>query len=232
MMPKILAIDSTTENCSVALTIGDEILVETALAPRDHTKLILPMVDKLLSTAQLTLTELDALAFAQGPGSFTGVRITIGIAQGLAYGAKLPLIGVSTLAALAEGTHRLTKAKHVACAIDARMNEIYWARYARSETGLWQLWNKEMVINPRLLAEQLSADDKLWHTCGTGWNAYQDALSALPLAHQNTQVLYPDAQDIAKLAKLKFFQGDTTSAEKASPVYLRDTVTWKKLPGK
>ena len=101
MSVKILALDTATENCSVALLVDDKVYVRSEVAPRDHTKKILPMVDEVLKEAGLTLAELDALAYGRGPGSFTGVRIGIGIAQGLAFGADLPMIGVSTLEAMA-----------------------------------------------------------------------------------------------------------------------------------
>ncbi|MFA0231771.1 tRNA (adenosine(37)-N6)-threonylcarbamoyltransferase complex dimerization subunit type 1 TsaB, partial [Vibrio sp. 10N.261.45.A7] len=130
MSAKILAVDTATENCSVALVIGDQVFARSEEAPRDHTKKILPMVDEVLKEANVALTDLDAIAFGQGPGSFTGVRIGIGIAQGLAFGADLPMIGVSTLAAMAQGSYRKFGETHVATAIDARMSEVYWARYS------------------------------------------------------------------------------------------------------
>ncbi|MGO3800463.1 MAG: tRNA (adenosine(37)-N6)-threonylcarbamoyltransferase complex dimerization subunit type 1 TsaB, partial [Vibrio casei] len=98
MSAKILALDTSTENCSVALMINDQMFTRSEVAPRDHTKKILPMVDEVLKEAGISLHDLDALAFGRGPGSFTGVRIGIGIAQGLSFGAELPMIGISTLA--------------------------------------------------------------------------------------------------------------------------------------
>ena len=139
MSAKILALDTATENCSVALLVNDRVYVRREVAPRDHTKKILPMVDEVLKEAGLSLNELDALAFGRGPGSFTGVRIGIGIAQGLAFGAELPMIGISTLQAMAQGSYRNMRATHVACAIDARMSEVYWGRFMRQEDGTWLL---------------------------------------------------------------------------------------------
>lgn len=232
MSAKILAIDTATENCSVALLANDQVISRSAVAPRDHTKKVLPMVDEVLKEAGLTLQELDALAFGRGPGSFTGVRIGIGIAQGLAFGADLPMIGVSTLAAMAQGSHRLHGVTNVAVAIDARMSEVYWARYSRQDNGEWVGIDEECVIPPARLTEEAQADDKMWTTAGTGWDAYQEVLADLPFNLTNGEVLYPDSQDIVILAEQEFKKGNTVPVEDSSPVYLRDNVTWKKLPGR
>lgn len=232
MTYKILAIDTATENCSVALLVGDTIHTRSELAPRDHTKKVLPMVDELLKEAGLTLAELDALAFARGPGSFTGVRICIGIAQGLGFGADLPMIGISTLKAMAQGSYRMNGATRVASAIDARMNEVYWGRFEQQDNGDWQDVDQEQVIPPSILAENLSADGMQWTQAGTGWEAYVDTMNTLAIDTTASEVKYPQAQDIAFLATFELERGNTVPAEEASPVYLRDTVAWKKLPGR
>ncbi|EPF2930184.1 tRNA (adenosine(37)-N6)-threonylcarbamoyltransferase complex dimerization subunit type 1 TsaB [Vibrio navarrensis] len=232
MSAKILAIDTATENCSVALLVGEQVFSRSEVAPRDHTKKVLPMVDEVLQEAGLTLHDLDALAFGRGPGSFTGVRIGIGIAQGLAFGADLPMIGISTLAAMAQGSYRQNGATHVATAIDARMNEVYWGRYQRQEDGRWQNVDDECVIPPADLAAQLSPDAQTWTTAGTGWDAYSDALGALTISVEKGDILYPDAQDIVVLASHEWAAGNTVAVEESSPVYLRDNVAWKKLPGR
>ena len=232
MSAKILAIDTATENCSVALLVNDRVISRSEVAPRDHTKKVLPMVDEVLKEAGLTLQDLDALAFGRGPGSFTGVRIGIGIAQGLAFGADLPMIGVSTLAAMAQASYRQHGATDVAGAIDARMSEVYWARYTRQENGEWAGVDAECVIPPARLAEEAQADDKTWTKAGTGWDAYQEDLGKLPLNLTSGVVLYPDSQDIVILAEQELKKGNTVPVEESSPVYLRDNVTWKKLPGR
>ncbi|WP_187992449.1 tRNA (adenosine(37)-N6)-threonylcarbamoyltransferase complex dimerization subunit type 1 TsaB [Vibrio harveyi] len=232
MSAKILAIDTATENCSVALLVNDRVISRSEVAPRDHTKKVLPMVDEVLKEAGLTLQDLDALAFGRGPGSFTGVRIGIGIAQGLAFGADLPMIGVSTLAAMAQASYRLHGATDVAVAIDARMSEVYWARYTRQENGEWAGVDAECVIPPARLAEEAQADDKTWTKAGTGWDAYQEDLGKLTLNLTSGDVLYPDSQDIVILAEQELKKGNTVPVEESSPVYLRDNVTWKKLPGR
>ena len=232
MSSKILALDTATENCSVALQVDDKVYVRSEVAPRDHTKKILPMVDEVLKEAGLTLADLAALAFGRGPGSFTGVRIGIGIAQGLAFGADLPMIGVSTLEAMAQGSYRKQGTEHVACAIDARMSEIYWGRFARQEDGTWTSVDAEWVLPPAVLAEHCPSDEREWCTAGTGWEAYQEELAQLKLTRKQGEILFPDAEDIVYLAQFEFAKGNTVDAEEASPTYLRDTVAWKKLPGR
>ncbi|SHF83476.1 tRNA (adenosine(37)-N6)-threonylcarbamoyltransferase complex dimerization subunit type 1 TsaB [Vibrio gazogenes] len=232
MSPRILAIDTSTENCSVALMVDNQCFVRRDIAPRDHAKKILPMVDEVLHEANVQLADLDALAFGRGPGSFTGVRICIGIAQGLAFGAGLPTVPVSTLEAMAQGSYRLHGAAHVASAIDARMSEVYWGRFARQDNGAWQVVDDECVIPPQTLTQQLESDSHTWCCAGTGWAAYHEALSQLPIQVASGDVLYPDAEDIVFLAKIAFEDGKTVPAEEASPIYLRDQVAWKKMPGR
>ncbi len=232
MSTKILAVDTATENCSVALMIGDDVISRCEYAPREHTTKILPMVDTVLAEGGLKLGQLDALAFGRGPGSFTGVRIGIGIAQGLAFGADLPMLGISTLAAMAQGTYRAHQSEQVLTAIDARMGEIYWGQYQRQTDGDWRVIDSELVIRPEGLVEQFSADNGIWLTAGTGWESYAEPLAQLKVQMEKGTVLYPDSQDMVHLAKFALARDEAVSAEHASPVYLRDTVTWKKLPGR
>ena len=232
MSAKILALDTATETCSVALMVDDKVYSRSEFAPRDHTKKILPMVDEVLKEAGLTLSDLDALAFGRGPGSFTGVRIGIGIAQGLAFGADLPMIGISTLKTMAQGAYRKSGATSVATAIDARMSEVYWGRFERQEDGDWSEVDNECVIPPTVLAEQTQPDEKAWVKAGTGWDAYSEELKPMPLTLTDSEILYPESEDIVFLAQFEWAKGNTSPVEEASPVYLRDTVAWKKLPGR
>ncbi|WP_087025939.1 tRNA (adenosine(37)-N6)-threonylcarbamoyltransferase complex dimerization subunit type 1 TsaB [Thaumasiovibrio subtropicus] len=225
MTLKILAVDTATENCSVALRVGDDVIHRSAIAPREHTTKILPMVDEVLAEGGLSLSQLDGLAFGRGPGSFTGVRIGIGIAQGLAFGAELPMVGVSTLAAMAQACYREHQVESVLTAIDARMGELYWAQYRRDDQG-WQAIAPEMVAAPEQVV--VAEREGTWATAGTGWDAYPELSEQLDLATTPSGVLYPQAQDMVMLVDLN----ESVTPDKAEPVYLRDKVTWKKLPGR
>ncbi|OOE67474.1 tRNA (adenosine(37)-N6)-threonylcarbamoyltransferase complex dimerization subunit type 1 TsaB [Salinivibrio sp. IB282] len=230
MTLRILAVDTATENCSVALCCDDQIITRSEIAPREHTNKILPMVDEVLAEAGVELAQLDALAFGRGPGSFTGVRIGIGIAQGLAFGADVPMIGVSTLAAMAAQSYRLHNATQVLTAIDARMSELYVGQYRRTDTGAWQCVGEERVVAPEALTPDCT--EGVWTLAGTGWAAYPDLAARLALQTASAEVLYPQAQDMLEIAKHAYHAGDMVAAELASPTYLRDKVTWKKLPGR
>ncbi|WP_459175622.1 tRNA (adenosine(37)-N6)-threonylcarbamoyltransferase complex dimerization subunit type 1 TsaB [Ewingella americana] len=233
MSTRILAIDTATEACSVALYNNDETLAHFELCAREHTQRILPMVQQILSEAGLTLNQLDALAFGRGPGSFTGVRIGIGIAQGLAYGAELPLLPVSTLMTMAQGAYRLTGANRVLAAIDARMGDVYWGEYYRSEEGNWQGEQSEAVIKPEQL--QLRAADFIgrFATVGTGWGTYPHLLGESLVAELfDGEMCLPQAEDMLPLALQMWQRGVRVTPEQAEPVYLRNEVTWKKLPGR
>ncbi|MCF5881553.1 tRNA (adenosine(37)-N6)-threonylcarbamoyltransferase complex dimerization subunit type 1 TsaB [Aeromonas veronii] len=228
---KILAVDTATEACSAALLVGDKLFSRWEEAPRDHTRKILPMVQAVLEDAGISLSDLDAIAFGRGPGSFTGVRIGISVAQGLAFGAGVPLIGISTLAAMAQGAYRLDGAEQVLTAIDARMNEVYFGRYELID-GRMQLVGDEVVSEPTALVD---ARGKLAGrvTCvGTGFETYGETLSGLADELAVSQVRFPAAEDMLPLARSAWLAGEAVPVEQATPVYLRDKVTWKKLPGR
>ena len=232
MSARILALDTATEACSAALLNQQQIDARFEIAPRDHTQRILPLVEELLLAQQLDLTELDALAFGRGPGSFTGVRIGIGIAQGLALGAMLPMIAVSTLATLAEGAWRQQRATRVLTAIDARMGEVYWAEYQRDENGIWQGESSESVLSPEAALARMQALSGEWTTAGTGWQAYPALQQGHSLTLHTSAVSLPAAEDMLPLAVIALEQGRTLQPENAEPTYLRNEVAWKKLPGR
>lgn len=232
MSTRILAIDTATEACSVALWNNGECLALFELCPREHTQRILPMVQQILAESGLLLTELDALAFGRGPGSFTGVRIGVGIAQGLALGAGLPMIGVSTLATLAQGAWRMTAARRVLSAIDARMGEVYWGEYCRDADGVWQGDASEAVLSPAQVGERLADLTGEWASVGTGWQTYPDMAAVSRLTLRDGKRLLPHAEDMLPLALHAWQAGKVTVVEQVQPTYLRNEVTWKKLPGR
>ncbi|WNY86741.1 tRNA (adenosine(37)-N6)-threonylcarbamoyltransferase complex dimerization subunit type 1 TsaB [Leclercia adecarboxylata] len=229
---RILAIDTATEACSVALWNDGTSFAHFEECPREHTQRILPLVKMILTEGNTSLTDLDALAYGRGPGSFTGVRIGIGIAQGLALGAELPMIGVSTLATMAQGAWRSTGATRVLAAIDARMGEVYWAEYTRDEQGVWHGEESEAVLTPEAAGERMKQLSGEWATVGTGWPAWPDMAKESGLTLVDGKVLLPAAEDMLPIACQMLEAGQTVPVEKAEPVYLRNTVAWKKLPGR
>ncbi|ANR77050.1 tRNA N6-adenosine(37)-N6-threonylcarbamoyltransferase complex dimerization subunit TsaB [Kosakonia sacchari] len=229
---RILAIDTATEACSVALWNDGTTFAHFELCPREHTQRILPLVRDVLGDAELKLTQLDALAFGRGPGSFTGVRIGIGIAQGLALGAELPMIGVSTLATMAQGAWRKTGATRVLAAIDARMGEVYWAEYQRDENGVWHGEETEAVVKPQAVTERLQHLDGEWAMVGTGWPAWPEMSNNSTATLRDGEILLPAAEDMLPIARQLLAAQKTVAVEHAEPVYLRNEVAWKKLPGR
>ena len=226
---KILAIDTATEACSAALYIDGLITEQYQLAPREHTKLLLKMVENLLEQADLQLKDLDALAFGRGPGSFTGVRISTGVIQGLAFASDLPVLPVSTLAALAQMTYDKHGFKAVLSGIDARMGEMYWGYYQLAENNLMVLTGEEKVSS----ALSIKFPNDLSHKCcgaGSAWESYSQQLNEA-LGDQITDIYadyLPHASSIAKLAVEGFNKGLAINAAEALPVYLRNDVAKKK----
>lgn len=222
---KILAIDTATEACSVALLVNNSCQECFEIIPRQHTERVLPMVDEILQNADMSLSQLDALAFNCGPGSFTGVRVATSVAQGLAFSADLPVIPVSSLAALAQLAFREEKQEKVLSMIDARMKEVYWGCY-QAEAGLMKLVASEQVSPVTSVSK-----DGEWHCLGSGWDTFQTELQQSKQVHITSFSLerFPHAQDIAVLAADLYTQGKVVRAEDAIPSYIRDEVTWKKI---
>lgn len=225
---KILALDTSAEACSVALDLDGEIIGRFKHAPRRHTELILPMIEALLAEAGLPVGAMDALAFGRGPGSFTGLRIATGVAQGIALGADLPVIPVSTLAALAQRCYREHGWQRVLTAFDARMNEVYWAGYEiDAGKGMAMLIGEEAVLPPQQVA--IPAEG-VWHGAGNGWAAHGDALREITgLSDSAVDAgLVCRAEEMTVLAGRELAAGRVVSPEQAIPVYLRDKVAWRK----
>ena len=225
----LLAIDAATDVCSVALALSPDVIRESLHpVPREHTQQLLPMVAELLNAQSLSLSQLGAIAFSCGPGSFTGLRITLSVAQGLAYGADLPLVPVSTLEAMALGVQRLKQlvpGSRIFPVIDARMNEVYWSAYETETDGVKPLL-PEQVGSPAECADMLAglAANDHW-AVGSGWH-YQE-LQSLPVANPDL-TFYPSAFDIARRGLQLVEAGQTVTPQQAQPVYLRNDIHWQK----
>lgn len=222
---KLLAVETSTEACSAALIIDGEVKERFELAPQKHTQLILPMIDSLMAEAGLKPQQLDALAFSRGPGSFTGVRIATGVIQGIALGTGLPVVPVSTLAAIAQDFFDRNDENVAFVAMDARMGEIFWGVYRRDAQGYAELIGFEAVTP----AEQIEFPDLTGVGIGSGWGGYNQALTAR-LAGRVSRYqaeLLPRAGAIARLGARAFGQGLAVPVEQAMPVYLRDKVAKK-----
>jgi len=223
---KILAIETATEACSAALLIDGEVIERFEISPRGHSSLILPMMDGLLAEAGISLSQLDALAFGRGPGSFTGVRIATGVIQGAAFAADLPVVPVSTLAAIAHGVYREGGHTNVLAAIDARMKEVYWGVYRIEDQGAMTLLNPEIVATA---SEVTIPKGGHWFGAGSAWKAYEEILKTR--LGQHLQGIDPEplphAHDIAVIGATEYQHGNSVPAEQALPVYLRNNVAKK-----
>ncbi|HLS83761.1 MAG TPA: tRNA (adenosine(37)-N6)-threonylcarbamoyltransferase complex dimerization subunit type 1 TsaB [Arenimonas sp.] len=216
----LLAVETSTEACSVALWREGEVFEKHELAPRRHTQLVLPWIEQLLAGAGLARSQLDVLAVGRGPGAFTGVRLGIAIVQGLALALERPVVPVSTLAVLA--MRAPAEARDILAAIDARMGEVYLGAFRRGGGGLVQASGPEQVLPPGLAP--LPAGPV--HGVGSGFGAEGGMLAerlGQRLRSVDVQAL-PHAGDLARLAAAAFARGEAVPAEQVEPAYLRDKV--------
>jgi len=222
----ILALDTCTESCSAALLYQGQIFERVEMTQRGHSDLILAMMDELFAEANTTIAEVDAMAFGRGPGSFTGVRVGVGVAQGIAFARDIPVIPISSLAATAQGVVDTFSNEFIAVAMDARMGEIYGANFQVVD-GLVFLLDEEQVCPP----EKFKAiSEQSWLGIGTGWAEYEAILSE-NFSGQLSQVeanRFPQASSIIKLALQEVEAGRLLPADQALPVYLRNNVAKKK----
>ncbi len=215
---RILALDTSTEYLSLALLLDGRVLSRDVHAGQTHSQLILPMIGELLNEGGISLRELDGIAFGAGPGSFTGLRIACGVTQGLAFGANLPVAGISTLLALAHGSGA---DKVIAC-LDARMGEVYHAAYVKNGDG-WEETSPPELYKPESVPVPEGGS---WTGAGTGWSAYENVFRAR-FAGRTGQVLldaYPKASAIAALALPVLQAGQGVPAAQAAPIYIRNKV--------
>jgi tRNA threonylcarbamoyladenosine biosynthesis protein TsaB len=213
---RVLAIETSSEHCSVALQQGGEVLSHTELAGQKHSEILLARIDRLLADAGCGLQDLDGIAFGAGPGSFTGVRIAASVAQGLALGLELPVMPVCTLEALAEASNH----DRVACALDARLDEVYFAAYQRSGEK-WQA-----IIEPCLsvIGELPLLPGEGWSGVGSGFAILEGELTRHLQLAQTRPEQFPEARAIAALGARMLANGGGLDAAAAQPIYLRDKV--------
>ena len=230
-MTKILAIETATEACSAALLIDDKVITSFKIAPREHTKLILSMMEEVLEKSQIKLKEIDAVAFSRGPGAFTGLRIAAGVAQGVALSVDKPVIPVSTLACMAlQAVDQLTENNEkIIVALDARMGEVYWAVFEFKNGKVVRI-GEEQVTKPEEMLANAQNNYQATHfiAIGTGWDEYQENLAVNTLSKINfIEKQLPSAESIAILAKDLLLEGKAVTPEKAQPVYIRNKVAEK-----
>ncbi|MBI5891248.1 MAG: tRNA (adenosine(37)-N6)-threonylcarbamoyltransferase complex dimerization subunit type 1 TsaB [Nitrosomonadales bacterium] len=218
---RILALETSTEYCSVALWQDGAVNEISELVGQKHSEVLMAMLDGVLQDSGLGIRDMDGIAFGKGPGSFTGVRIACGVAQGLALGADVEVVGVCTLQALAEASGK----NKVIAALDARMGELYLAAYEK-RNGEWLTVIEPCLCKPGA-APQVAGDD--WFGAGSGFALNDAALSqryGRQLAGANAQAV-PQAGAVAQLAAIEFASGNAVDAALALPLYLRDKVALK-----
>lgn len=224
-MANILALDTSTEACSCALSIDGAIAEVFEYCPRQHAQKILPMIHALMAKHELGFSRIDAIAFGRGPGSFTGLRIAAGVTQGIAFAAELPVIPVSTLAAIALDVYQSTTSPRVLSCLDARIDEVYWGLFG-FENGLPVLLKQEFLCKPENVRSALIEE---FPTIVAGGNGLQ-FINRFPAVIQNRIADYlpellPRAGQIAKIAAELWHRKIYVSAEEVAPVYLREQVT-------
>lgn len=220
--PIILAIETATSSCSAALSDGKRVLEHAEVGSNVHSKVLLEMIATLFNDFKLSATDLNAVAVGQGPGSFTGLRIGVGVGQGIAYGANCPMIGVSSLDALALQSD---KDGLVIAGVDARMGEIYWCEYQKQGRRLTRL--TDLQVTP---PDQVGCSGK-GYLVGNAWSEYLDSLDQELIAQTEwlRNITYPSAKALLSLAGAQFEKGSHVSAAEFAPIYVRDDVAKKSL---
>ena len=226
---KLLAIETCTEACSAAVYVDGEIMERYQIAARQHNELILPMAEQVLAEAQISLSQLDGVAFGCGPGAFTGVRICTAVSQGIAFAHDLPLLGISSLANLAAqvATSGQNEQQQVFAAIDARMGEIYYGHYLVASNSVPVLSGTEQVVTAEALNLELVNFD---YGMGTGWQSYAEPLMAKTAIKPEAidPNALPRASITARLAAMQWQETTLLQPEQAQPMYLRNNVVHQK----
>lgn len=219
-MPTILAIETSTELASVALLREGVTFTKESRGAQTHSMTVLGLVQELLAEAGIVLSACDAIAFGSGPGSFTGARTACGLAQGLAFGANLPVIPIVTLLAMAEAARKQFQAHHVISVLDARMAEVYSAEYVFDDE-ISHEW--KIILAPSLSAAREVEIKASVIACGNGLTAYAEDFVHLNSVHSHAEIM-PHASEIAQLAARAWLRGEYCHPRDASPLYLRNKV--------
>lgn len=220
-MPILLAIETSSELASCALLVDDAVSTRESSGVRTHSQAILPMVQALLAEAGIALADVDAIVFGAGPGSFTGVRTACGIAQGLAFGAGLPVLPLVTLDAMALACREASGASEIVVVLDARMGEVYWAQYRYADG-----WHS--VVAPRLCAPEAVTPLPAagLRACGNGLAAYPAAFAQSAFAVGALVDIAPHARELVRLGAVALAAGAAVDAAAAQPLYLRNKIAY------
>lgn len=220
----LLAIETSTDACSVALLTGSDVLCDHRIAAQQHGTIVLPMIDALMAEASLNPRQLDGVAFGRGPGSFTGVRIGVALTQGIALGADVGVVGISTMHSVAQGVYRMHGNQRVAVSLDARMDEVYFACYELGEGSIMSAISDEYICLPADVPQTSDPASMVW--AGSGAERYEEILLTRFSVgvEQIRRDAWPHAQDLIDIALPSVAAGKLVPAEDAMPVYLRNKV--------
>lgn len=228
-MMRILAIETSTDACSVAILDEERLYQRHEIAPQQHAQLVLSWISTLLDEASLSFAQIDAIAYSCGPGSFTGIRIGAAIAQGITFGAGTPIIAVPSLCVIAQGVHREFGKSQVLVIQDARMQQVYYGHY---------ILNSDGIMASQYLDKLCSSNELHIDVNTTDYAFVSDALSRYPeldnliQSYSFSMILenyYPNAQDVAKVAKTYLMEGKVSIPQESLPIYLRNADAWKKI---
>jgi len=227
---KLLALDTSSLACSVALQIDGEIFDRHEEQAREHTRLLVPMIRKVLGQGSVALSKLDAIVLGNGPGSFIGMRIAASVAQGLAFGAGLRIVPVSSLLAIAAEVMADEGTRHVAVCQDAHMNEVYLGLYGRDDDGLPVTVGAERLHGQGPIGE-LQNEPGRFTSAGHGWQRYPDLLAANKgLLAATSTVQHPTARFLLPSGRALLESGEAVEPQELVPAYLRQTVAQKPAP--
>ncbi len=228
---KLLALDTSSVSCSVAVTLDDTIFERYEEQPREHTRLLVPMIQAVLNESEVALSELDAIVLGNGPGSFIGMRIAASVAQGLAYGSGLKIVPVSSLAAVAAEVFADGDAAEVVVTQDAHMSEVYLGIFTRGPDGLPVASMSERLQAQEAIAELDKAADGHRYAAGAGWQRYPELLANNTARLDTvTELLHPRARYLLGLGAQSLESGSSIGPAELMPAYLRQKVAEKPAP--